>query len=60
MRANILIALGIEGTKEDCHKFMELARADFEFRCKEINHDLMGDRIIILPLPEVESPDEPS
>lgn len=54
MRANIIVAVGIVGSKEDCRKFMELMRADFEHRCREAAEEIMDGRIEILPMPEVE------
>ena len=55
----MIVAVGIEGSREDCAKFVELMRADFEYRCNEAAHELMDDRIRILPLPEMAGVPEP-
>jgi hypothetical protein len=53
VRANIVVAVGIEGSRADCERFVELMRADFEHRCHEAAREIMRGRIHILPLPEV-------
>jgi hypothetical protein len=57
VRVNVVIALGVSGEEKDLEEFLELWRADSEIRAHKIADKIMGGRVTILPLPEVEEGD---
>ena len=51
-RYTLVAAVGIMGTEDDCHRFMELMVEDFQRRVVKANDKIMKGRITILPLEE--------
>jgi hypothetical protein len=48
-RFNVVVAIGIAGNEEDCHRFVELMMADFEARCKRAAEKIFDGRVEVFP-----------